>query len=1117
MRLSVCFVVLFPVLTFGQSLNIIVQDSTTQAALPFANLYFQKSGIGASTNMDGVATFKPASLVPEDSLVISYIGYHTRTIAISKSRLENTYEVRLRPEVQALREVVVGYEEPPKPQKIIRTALKNTRDNYPNEDVIYKTIYRETIKEDDTFIQLNEAFLKVYYTGYPQKRLDRKIWRDWHYDDSYAFDLDGDRYFYPLLKDFNTKQEQQTVVASRYSNNQSEYEIETTLIGDPLLLFALDKIKYQYDFFNPAKLNKYRFKHETPEIVGGELCYVLSFYPKKTGGKFKIDQARKNKSPIYIGRMYISKESFALVKFAYKLAVDRDYGFFARSMPLDYRVEWVFKKSGDTYYIDQVELTDTKTVGKKTNGDLILHTARRVLKVTDVDRENVSPFPDSALFKSTRFSSIRYYQRNYNPDFWTGSGLAEKFPLDPELVRDLEREEPLSRQFSSFSPDTKREVPVPTVLKVPHSFTYHGEEVMDSLHWMAVADREKGLKKYLREEKDFALNELIEDKAYQKKLFDDLNAFFPEEDQSAKEAKPGTYLFDQDSLENDVLYYQQDSVNRISVLNVTWFEENHKEVYINRFLTSPGRNYVAVKFSRPGILGDFVRVLPFGDTTQLGLINQVYEVEWLSDSTLLYSKTDKVGRGGELVRRHVVTGLDSVVYYESDPTFDIALKRQNDQVLCTIQSKTENEVYLVKDRPEKTTLQLVKKRAAGVMNDPVIKEGVYILVNDEETGSSIQFAAYENPKPRVLTTLGEADYVTDIVPGKDKIVALVYRKSIPGLMVFDQALQEWQELNLGLGIGQYFLYSSQTDTTGFRFSFSSPSRPATVFWYDFNTRQLNELSKVPVDEHVYEQVSVKRIWAKSHDGIKVPLTVFRNRAARNARNCVLLKSYGAYGAITTPSFSAREALLLKEGYTIAYAHVRGESILGTNWYQQGRGLRKVNSIQDYLSSAEHLQKMGFETIIGYGNSAGGLIVAQAMNIKPELFNSVILDHAYLDVVNTMMNDTLPLTIDEYKEWGNPQEKDVYDYMMTYSPYQNIKPQKYPNVLLLGSYLDYQTPIWQIAKYTARLREHNQSDTAIILLTDMSSGHQGNTTGKEWMKVFAQTYSFVRQHLPGSSH
>jgi oligopeptidase B len=180
-------------------------------------------------------------------------------------------------------------------------------------------------------------------------------------------------------------------------------------------------------------------------------------------------------------------------------------------------------------------------------------------------------------------------------------------------------------------------------------------------------------------------------------------------------------------------------------------------------------------------------------------------------------------------------------------------------------------------------------------------------------------------------------------------------------------------------------------------------------------------------------------------------------------------------------------------------------------------LQKKNSILDYLACAEYLNKKKLTTsdkLVGYGNSAGGLVVAQAANLRPDLFNTIFLDHPYLDVVNTMMNDTLPLTVDEYKEWGNPNEEEVFDYIMGYSPYQNIEPQSYPNVLLVASYQDFQTPVWQIAKYAVKLRENNLGTSKILLCTDMSSGHAGSRSGKEWIKAFAEEYSFLRLKLTG---
>jgi oligopeptidase B len=223
---------------------------------------------------------------------------------------------------------------------------------------------------------------------------------------------------------------------------------------------------------------------------------------------------------------------------------------------------------------------------------------------------------------------------------------------------------------------------------------------------------------------------------------------------------------------------------------------------------------------------------------------------------------------------------------------------------------------------------------------------------------------------------------------------------------------------------------------------------------------------------------------------------------------LILKVYGAYGAKTLPAFTAREAVLLQHGYTLAYAHVRGESLLGPDWYAAGRGAAKMNSFFDFIACAQYLVDKKItdaDHLVAYGNSAGGLVVGWAINEHPELFHAAILDHPYLDVLNTMMDDSLPLTIDEYKEWGNPHEKDIFELMRQYSPYQNIRSQSYPHVIVLGSFHDFQTPIGQIAKYVAALRAHQQGNGYITLLTDFEGGHMGSRTGKEWIKRFSQVY------------
>ena len=1110
------FLLLFilPLIIQAQKVELLISDIETKEPLSFANVYFINSGVGGSSNDEGRVFLNPADLLDTDSIVVSYIGYEKFIRPFSKQHSAATIEIGLKSTSQHLPEITVTYVEPPKPKRIIRQAIKNVRANYSPKPVMYTSLYRETVEEKGRFIQLNEAIVKTHYTSYPQKKLDRKIWKDWYYDDSYAFELDGDWYFSPLLKDFNTKEDQQTILASRHSDNWSEYGIETILIGDPLLLFAFDKIKYQYDFFNPSVLRKYSFEHEPGKIIDGEACYCISFYPESIDGGFSIDQGKKNKSAIYIGRMYISKQSYALLKFEYKLAVERDFGFFEKRMPLDYQVEMNYKKIDGTYHIANIEFMETRKVGKTQDGLAILHTATRQLSILDVETENVTPIAQKELFKSTRFSSIRTYPDHYNPGYWGSNELTDSLKLDAKLRADLEVTETLEEQFNGNAQQKAKDLPKPKAAKHVYHFNYFNSQVADSLHWMALPAFEEKFKIYLSNENRYAKNFLLDDKAYQKRLFDELNNFYPKKTDESKAAKTGTYFFDEDSRGNEILYYKVDSSESIEVLDLSHFEQHHNEHFVKRLLPNPSKSHILVVTEKEGTPGDFAYVLPFGESTQLDSISNVYSIEWYLEGSLLYSMTNKLGSPRTLQFRSIENGIDTVIYSENDPLFDVEIRKAGGQLVCTVQSKTENEIWLIEQGTVPPKMKMIHQRRNGVLVDIKVNEGIYVLVNDENGGSCIRYATFQRPRDlKNYASANKDDYIADFVPVKDGIVALVYENSFPLLKFADYGSDKWKTLDIDLGIGAYYLLTPDSLSNCIRFSFSSPSRPYSKYSFQLDTSVLKRLSEPSsINPRYHRYTTVKRLWAKSHDKAKIPITLVENVQSRKSDAGLILKVYGAYGAITTPAYSAQDAILLNHGYTIAYAHVRGESIMGPKWYKAGRKHQKLNSVMDYLACAEFLIDKGYskpELLVGYGNSAGGVVVGQAINLKPELFNTVILDHTYLDVVNTMMNDTLPLTIDEYKEWGNPEQKETYDYIKSYSPYQNISQQPYPNVLLIASYQDYQTPVWQVAKYASRLREHNLSGSDVLLLTDMKSGHIGNTTGKEWIKLFAETYSFVK--------
>jgi len=1089
--------------TFGQSINISITDSETTDPLPYANIYFKNSGIGLSTDLNGAAILQESKVLDKDSIIISYIGYEEQIIYYSKEN-SRAILIKLEPATNLLSAVTITYIKPPSPKNIIKKALRKTSSNYSSQPVILTALYRETIKENDDYIQLNEAIVKTHYTEYPQKKLDRKIWQDWYYDETYSFDIEGSLNFYPLLKDFNTKRDLQTIGASRISDNLSKHDIETTLNGDPLLLYAFDKIKYQYDFLNLRLLRKYQFKHETEQVINGEECYVISFYPKTLNRRFRIDQSRKNKSPIYIGRMYISKDTYAVLNFQYKLAVERDFGFFEKSMPLDYQVEVNYKKIESMYAIDYIKFTQTKSLGTDRDDNAILQTADQEIHVLDMETENVISFPDSIIFKSTRYSALRYYRENYDPKFWNSLELPDKLQLDKKLITNLEKERPLSEQFESYSKIEKVAMPEPLPIKRPYTFSYHSHNVIDSLHWMALPQNQSSLKKYLSEENKYAKNALVEDRDYQKKIFNRLNTFYKEPEAENIIRNPGEYYFDSDSLDNSILYFQKDTSVRVQVVNTSSFIERKGDIYINQITSNQSNNTVLIKYEKVGKIGDIVTVWNFEKNTEIDSLRNVYTIEWYSDTEYFYTKTNSSGSARSLHFRDSNTGKDTTIYTEIDLKFDVEVIKKGSNLFCTIQSKTENEIFFIKSKNDFPSLELIKKRKEGVMNKVRTNDKIYLLVNDEKSGSRIEAISFSGHGNVELIAGEEEGYIIDILPLDNKIISLSYKDAEPKLKQLNYGDKSWHLLKTNLGIGQYELLPKTDDGNYVQFTFSCPSKPFARYKYDFDTELMDTTFYSYPRKNYHENTTTKLMWAISHDGIKVPITLVKNRSETIENRGLILKVYGAYGAITTPSFSSQDAILLNEGYMIAYAHVRGESILGTSWYKRGRVMHKKNSILDYIACAEHLTKMkhlNLAGLYGYGNSAGGLVVAQAVNIKPQLFDAIILDHPYLDVVNTMMNDTLPLTIDEYKEWGDPKNKDIYEYILDYSPYQNVRNQSYPNILVHGSFYDYQTPIWQIAKYVAKLRENNNANSEIILFTDMNSGHSGSTTGKEWIVRF----------------
>ena len=392
---------------------------------------------------------------------------------------------------------------------------------------------------------------------------------------------------------------------------------------------------------------------------------------------------------------------------------------------------------------------------------------------------------------------------------------------------------------------------------------------------------------------------------------------------------------------------------------------------------------------------------------------------------------------------------------------------------------------------------------------------LYILTNKDNPNRRLYSSDLQDTSFSKWTKLAKGKkhiVIEDFLITNDFIVVLERVKGFQRIRYKSKTSKKWKDIPLKEKFCSIELEEEKSTTNAVNFIYSSPITPYTSFSFDIASQKLQILYKPKMAwELVARYFNIQQLSATSKDGTKIPVTIIRRKDHGKSQRGLILKVYGAYGASYGGNFNEEDIALLNDGFTITYAHVRGGGELGGKWYAEGKLLNKKNSFDDYIACAEYLIKKGYTTsqyLVGYGNSAGGLIMGYVINERPELFNTVILDHPYLDVLNSMMNDSLPLTTDEYKELGDPRKLEVYKYMKSYSPYQNIKKQAYPNLLFIAGYNDEQTKYWQVAKYVASLRENNTGKSVILLKTNMQGGHMNNLNQnglKE--KAFEQTFIY----------
>lgn len=671
-----------------------------------------------------------------------------------------------------------------------------------------------------------------------------------------------------------------------------------------------------------------------------------------------------------------------------------------------------------------------------------------------------------------------------------------------------------------------QDIQAPAATRRSHETKIHGITLTDEYFWL----REKtnpDVIKYLEAENTYTQAIMKSTAALQETLYTEMLGRIKQTDLSVPSRIGGYFYYSRTQEGKQYPYFCRRKGSTEGpeelLLDLNALAEGKKFMSLGAYVVSDDGNWLAYSTDSTGYRQFTLQVkdLRTGQASN-EKIERTGSVVWARDNkTLFYTTEDPVSKRSNQFWRHAVGASGSdLLFEEKDELFDVGAGRSLDKAMIFLGSyaKTSREMrYLPADTPS-ATLKVILPRQVGHEYDVDHYNGqFYITTNKDAKNFRVVSAPIADPSEKNWKSFIDhkpglkIDGVTFFA---NHLVVSEREGGLNNLRIVDMKTNESHRLSTDESDYALFLGANpEFDTTTVRFTYQSMVTPSSVYDYDMTTRERKLLKRQEVlggyDPSKYE---AKRIWSVSRDGTKVPISlVSRKGLAFDGRAPMLLSAYGSYGASMSPTFSSNRLSLLDRGAVYALAYIRGGGELGEEWREQGRMMQKLNTFHDFIDCADYLVKNKYtsaDRLVIQGGSAGGLLMGAVMNMRPDLFKAVVAQVPFVDVMNTMLDGSLPLTTSEYIEWGNPTNKVEFDYMLRYSPYDNIKPQRYPATLVQVSLNDSQVPYWEGAKFAAKLRATKIDANPLLLKTNMGAGHGGSSGRYDALRETAFTYAFI---------
>jgi oligopeptidase B len=677
---------------------------------------------------------------------------------------------------------------------------------------------------------------------------------------------------------------------------------------------------------------------------------------------------------------------------------------------------------------------------------------------------------------------------------------------------------------------TTTSMEAPVAEKKPKELTIHGDTRIDNYYWLRERDNPEVIA-YLEAENAYRESVMKGTEQFQKDLYEEIVGRIKQDDESVPYKENGYFYYTryEEDKEYPIFCRKKETMEADEEImaNVNEMAEGYNYYQVAGLSVSPDNRYLAIGIDTVSRrrYTIYIKDLQTGKMLEDRIPLTTGGSTWAADSkTLFYTEKDDETLRSKAIYRHMM-GTDAtddvMVFDEADDTFSVTVYKTKSRkylMIGSFSTLTSEFRFLPADDPE-GEFTVIQPRVRGLeYNVSHYGDYFYILTNLDATN----FRLMKTPVDRT----GKENW-EEVIPHREDVL-------LEGLEIFrDYLVLDERKEGLTMlrvipwdGSDEHYIdmgeevytasisVNPEFDSKLLRYRYSSLTTPSTVLDYNMDSGEKTVLKQDEVLGGTFDPANyeAKRIYATADDGKKIPMSiVYRKGIKLDGSNPTLLYGYGSYGLTMDPGFRSSRLSLLDRGFIYAIAHIRGSQVYGRPWYEDGKLLHKMNTFTDFNDCAEHLIREKYtspEHLYAMGGSAGGLLMGVVINLQPELYHGIIAAVPFVDVVTTMLDEDIPLTTGEYDEWGNPNEKKYYDYMLSYSPYDQVKAQDYPNLLVTTGLHDSQVQYWEPAKWVAKLRDMKTDDNLLLLYCNMDTGHGGASGRFEPYKETAMEFAFL---------